>query len=209
PVLHGRSEVVGLDVVARDKLRCQRARQEIAVGASRMARAHVAEAVEHAQAREDAIGGDEIVEEGIQSGHGYDGGRAGWVPSKGVIMHVPSVLRASLASVLLAAFTAAPAAYAVDVMMPPERPFPEDKRAAIDAALGKAVASAKVPGAVVGIWIPGEGSYVAGKGYADWRTKRPMRGTSYFRIGRITKSFTMTRLLKPACRKEAGLANAL
>lgn len=35
------------------------------------------------------------------------------------------------------------------------------KRAAIDAALGNAFAASKAPGVVVGIWFPGEGSYVA------------------------------------------------
>ena len=120
-------------------------------------------------------------------------------------MHVPSVLRASLASVLVTAFSVAPVAYAADVMMPPERPFPEAKRASIDAALDKAFVAAKVPGAVVGIWIPGEGSYVATKGYADGRTKRAMRSSYYFRIGSITKTFTVTALLILADEKKVGL----
>jgi len=39
-------------------------------------------------------------------------------------------------------------------------PSPPAKRAAIEAALHKSLAATKAPGVVVGIWIPGEGSYV-------------------------------------------------
>ena len=43
--------------------------EEEAVRAIRVTHADVAEAVEHAQSREDAVGGDEIVEEGVEGGH--------------------------------------------------------------------------------------------------------------------------------------------
>ena len=49
--------------------------------------------------------------------------------------------------------------------------FPAAKRAVIDAALTKAFVATKAPGVVVGIWIPGEGSYVAAKGFADIRSQ--------------------------------------
>src|SRR5690349_1457581 len=64
-----------------------------------------------------------------------------------------------------------------------ERPFPHAKRQQIDAVVNKAFAAADVPGVVVGIWIPGEGSYVASKGFADLRSRQPMRSTYFFRIG--------------------------
>ena len=63
----------------------------------------------------------------------------------------------------------------------------------------------KVPGVVVGIWIPGEGSYVAAKGFADPRSKQAMRSSYYFRIGSITKTFTATALLMLADEKKIGL----
>ena len=60
-------------------------------------------------------------------------------------------------------------------------------------------------GAVVGIWIPGEGGYVATRGVSDVRTKQPMRIDDHFRIGSITKTFTATLLLMLADEKRLGL----
>src|SRR5690242_8034144 len=68
-LLYVRGEVVGLDVSARDELRRERTRQEVAVGAVRMANADVAEAIEDPEPGKDAVGGDEIVEQGVESGH--------------------------------------------------------------------------------------------------------------------------------------------
>src|SRR4051812_21150446 len=73
--------------------------------------------------------------------------------------------------------------------------FATAKRHAIDAALTQSFAATKAPGAVVGIWMPGAGTYIAVKGFADQRSKAPMRSTYYFRIGSITKTFTATALL--------------
>ena len=83
--------------------------------------------------------------------------------------------------------------------------FPDAKRAAIDGALEKAFSASKAPGVVVGIWIPGEGSYVAARGVADTKTRRPMRVEDHFRIGSITKTFTATLLLILADEKKLGL----
>ncbi len=84
-------------------------------------------------------------------------------------------------------------------------PFASGKRAAIDGALDKAFAASKAPGVVVGIWIPGEGSYVATRGVSDAKTKQPMRAEDHFRIGSITKTFTATLLLIFADEKKLGL----
>jgi len=84
-------------------------------------------------------------------------------------------------------------------------PFPQPKRAAIDDALAKAFAASKAPGVVVGIWIPGEGSYVATRGVSDTNTSLPMRIDNHFRIGSITKTFTATLLLILADEKKLGL----
>ena len=48
----------------------QRAREQIAIRALRVTHADVAEAVEHAEPREDAVGSDEVVDEGGEGGHG-------------------------------------------------------------------------------------------------------------------------------------------
>src|SRR5689334_17698775 len=64
-----------------------------------------------------------------------------------------------------------------------DAPFPEARRAAIEAALDRSFAETKAPGVIVGVWIPGQGSYVAAKGLADSKTRQPMRVDDYFRIG--------------------------
>ncbi len=69
----------------------------------------------------------------------------------------------------------------------------------------KSFAATKAPGVVVGIWIPGEGSYVAARGVADAKTKKPMRADDHFRIGSITKTFTATLLLILADEKKLTL----
>lgn len=86
-----------------------------------------------------------------------------------------------------------------------DRPFPAAKRQQIDAVVNRAFAASEVPGVVVGIWIPGQGTYVAAKGFADLRSRQPMRSSYYFRIGSITKTFTVTALLILADEKRLGL----
>jgi len=84
-------------------------------------------------------------------------------------------------------------------------PFPAPKRAAIDAALEQSFVDSRAPGVVVGIWIPGEGSYVATRGVSDIKTRQPMRVDDHFRIGSITKTFTATLLLILADENKLGL----
>ncbi len=84
-------------------------------------------------------------------------------------------------------------------------PFPEARRAAIEAALNRSFGETKAPGVVVGIWMPGEGSYVGARGLADLDTRQPMRTDDYFRVGSITKTFTATALLILADEKKLSL----
>ncbi|WP_063770115.1 serine hydrolase domain-containing protein [Streptacidiphilus melanogenes] len=53
-----------------------------------------------------------------------------------------------------------------------------------------------IPGAIVGIWLPGHGRYVRAFGVADKRTREPMRTDMNTRIGSVTKTFTVTALLE-------------
>ena len=87
----------------------------------------------------------------------------------------------------------------------PGADLPKAKRAAIDVALSKAFAATKAPGVVLGIWIPGELSYVATRGVSDIKTKQRMRVDDHFRIGSITKTFTATLLLIFANERKLGL----
>jgi len=77
----------------------------------------------------------------------------------------------------------------------PDAPFAADKKAALDAALDKSFAASKAPGVIAGVWVPGEGSYVATRGFADPATREPMRAADHMRIGSNTKTFTVTALL--------------
>ena len=56
-----------------------------------------------------------------------------------------------------------------------EPSFPAAKRAALDVALTKTMADLKVPGVVVGVWIPGEGTYVVTRGVSDLATSKAMQ----------------------------------
>jgi CubicO group peptidase (beta-lactamase class C family) len=53
-----------------------------------------------------------------------------------------------------------------------------------------------IPGAIVGLWMPGRGSYVRTTGFTDTATRRPLATDSYLPIGSKTKTFTVTALLE-------------
>jgi D-alanyl-D-alanine carboxypeptidase len=118
-------------------------------------------------------------------------------------LHIFGAPRAFALSLTMALLAVTATARAADVKT--SDPFPHAKRAAIDDALAKAFGASKVPGVVVGIWIPGEGSYVATRGASDTKTRKPMRIEDHFRIGSITKTFTATLLLILADEKRLGL----
>ncbi|MFE9763488.1 serine hydrolase domain-containing protein [Streptomyces sp. NPDC005808] len=66
----------------------------------------------------------------------------------------------------------------------------------LDKAIEKVRRQADIPGVVVGLWMPGKGSYVRATGVADTATGEPMTTDKFFRIGSETKTFTVTALLK-------------
>ncbi|CDZ78860.1 D-alanyl-D-alanine carboxypeptidase precursor [Legionella massiliensis] len=53
-----------------------------------------------------------------------------------------------------------------------------------------------IPGLVAGVWIPGQGQLIIEDGVADINTNRFISASDHFRIGSITKSFTVTVILK-------------
>lgn len=55
---------------------------------------------------------------------------------------------------------------------------------------------ANQPGVVVGVWVPGQGSYVRALGTSDLATGTPMSLKDHFRIASITKSFVATAILR-------------
>ncbi|MCX4984321.1 serine hydrolase [Streptomyces sp. NBC_00572] len=64
---------------------------------------------------------------------------------------------------------------------------------------------ANIPGVVVGLWMPGKGSYVRTTGVANTVTREPMFTDTFVRIGSETKTFTVTALLKLVDEGRIGL----
>ncbi|MFJ2648488.1 serine hydrolase domain-containing protein [Streptomyces sp. NPDC087420] len=68
--------------------------------------------------------------------------------------------------------------------------------ARLDKAIEDTRRQAGIPGVVVGLWMPGRGSYVRATGVADTVTHEPMTVDPFVRIGSETKTFTVTALLQ-------------
>jgi D-alanyl-D-alanine carboxypeptidase len=62
-----------------------------------------------------------------------------------------------------------------------------------------------VPGAVVGVWVPGRGTYVRAVGYSNLSPQQPMSLDDKFRIGSNTKTFVVTVLLQLVDEHKLGL----
>ncbi|MFG3493287.1 serine hydrolase domain-containing protein [Streptomyces sp. NPDC047972] len=77
--------------------------------------------------------------------------------------------------------------------------------ARLDRTIAEVREQAGIPGVVVGVWMPGKGSYVHAAGVADKATGRPMFADSFVRIGSETKTFTVTALLQLVDEGRVGL----
>ncbi|MEW1690651.1 serine hydrolase domain-containing protein [Streptomyces sp. NPDC091265] len=69
-------------------------------------------------------------------------------------------------------------------------------KARLDKTIEDVRKQAGIPGVVVGLWMPGKGSYVRATGVANTATREPMAADVNFRIGSETKTFTVTALLE-------------
>src|ERR671936_602563 len=76
-------------------------------------------------------------------------------------------------------------------------------------ALDQTVANPTVPGAIVGVWVPGRGTWVRAAGLADRATKRPMQVQDYTRIGSLTKTFIGTLILQLVAEGKLGLDDSI
>ncbi len=92
---------------------------------------------------------------------------------------------AAVLSVVLMALPAAPA-----VAQPP------DLRGQLDAAIAAKVQEMGIPGAIVGLSIPGRIDYTTAVGVADTATGVPLSAADHSRIGSVTKTFTGTAVLQ-------------
>jgi D-alanyl-D-alanine carboxypeptidase len=110
----------------------------------------------------------------------------------------------SLAGLAPAAGAARPPAQAA---APPA--FPPAVQHQFQQALDQTVANPNVPGAIVGIWVPGRGTWIRTAGLADRATKRPMQVQDYTRIGSLTKTFIGTLILQLVGEGKLGLHDSI
>ncbi|WP_374775151.1 beta-lactamase family protein [Streptomyces sp. NBC_01310] len=75
----------------------------------------------------------------------------------------------------------------------------------LDEAVREVMAEAKVPGVLVSVSAPGKGAYVRSFGIADKATGAPMTPNLNMRIGSVTKTFTVTALLRLVDEGRIGL----
>ena len=74
--------------------------------------------------------------------------------------------------------------------------FPDATVERLDAAIAKQKQENDLPGVVVGVWVPGEGQYVAARGKANLKTGEERDIDDPFRICSITKTFVVTAILQ-------------
>lgn len=78
----------------------------------------------------------------------------------------------------------------------PEGELPADLVAKLQQTVDDTMAEYDVPGAAVGVWIPGEGSWTAVAGLADVEANTPVTPEMQWPIRSITKSYTVTLILQ-------------
>ncbi|MFG2606290.1 serine hydrolase domain-containing protein [Streptomyces sp. NPDC048514] len=88
---------------------------------------------------------------------------------------------------------------------PDVRALTPDVARQVDASVRRVMREAHVPGVTVGIWTPGQPSYVRSFGVADKASGRKMASDLYTRIGSETKTFTVTALLQLVDQGRVGL----
>jgi D-alanyl-D-alanine carboxypeptidase len=87
-----------------------------------------------------------------------------------------------------------------------EQSFKPDVQMKLDSTLTQVMSEHKIPGVVLGLWIPGAGTWITARGMSNLATNAPMNNVdNHFRIGSITKTFTVTALLQLADDKTLTL----
>lgn len=85
----------------------------------------------------------------------------------------------------------------------------EDLESAVTSELKNYGGKQSVPGAVVGVWIPGQGSFVKAIGFSNLSPQEPMALNDKFRVGSNTKTFVVTVLLQLVDEKKLNLDDPL
>ena len=77
-----------------------------------------------------------------------------------------------------------------------EAQFSPERQLVLTEIVLSALAATDTPGALAGVWVPGEGSWTLAAGIGDLATAAPMRLDDHFRIASITKTFVATVVLQ-------------
>lgn len=81
----------------------------------------------------------------------------------------------------------------------------QPRSAAYLATVQRIMAEFHVPGAVAGVWVPGQRPWVTAQGVGNVETGEPISADDHFPIRSITKSFTVTRILQLARARRLSL----
>ncbi|MDQ0643460.1 serine hydrolase domain-containing protein [Microbacterium murale] len=91
----------------------------------------------------------------------------------------------------------------------PEGELSTTLQSQLQAALDDTMAEYDVPGAAVGVWIPGEGTWTAAAGLADIENDEPVDLDMMWPLRSVTKSYTVTLLLQLVDEGEVSLDDTI
>ncbi len=87
--------------------------------------------------------------------------------------------------------------------------FSQDMQNRFDQVVNELMTRYGIPGAIIGLWVPGTGEWVVTRGVADVQSGKAPDITYKTRIGSITKSVTATVVLQLADEGKLGLDDPL
>jgi D-alanyl-D-alanine carboxypeptidase len=87
--------------------------------------------------------------------------------------------------------------------------FSQDIQDKLNIAVDAKMAEFGVPGAIVGVWVPGKGEWISCKGAGDIKTGTRPTIYDHVRIASLTKTFTATVILQLAHEQQLTLADTL
>ncbi|GAA1928549.1 serine hydrolase domain-containing protein [Microbacterium aoyamense] len=90
-----------------------------------------------------------------------------------------------------------------------EGALPDDLQAQLQAVLDDTMAEYDVPGAAVGVWVPGAGSWTVAAGVADIESGEPTTTEMSWPLRSVTKSYTVTLLLQLVDEGEVTLDDTI
>lgn len=117
--------------------------------------------------------------------------------------HVPRVLTFFLIAILLSVSAVA----CVSCSSTPT--LSSSKQDALQKTLNAQMAKYRIPGAIVGMWFPSQGTWVVAAGKGDVSTGAAPKTTDKVRIGSLTKTFTATVVLQLVDEKKLTLDDKL